>query len=186
MNTSIVAIIVVVAVLIIAIALIVYLQKRKTERLRSRFGPEYDRIADSEGNRRQAERVLSEREKRVARLDIVPLSTAERDRFAKAWQIEQARFVDDPRAAVTNADQLVNEVMAARGYPMGDFEQRAGDISVDHATVIDNYRIAHDIALRNRKGAAGTEELRKALLHYRMLFEDLLEERSTETAEVRR
>jgi hypothetical protein len=185
MNTTIVAIIVVVAVLVIAIALVVYFQKRKTERLRSRFGPEYDRIADSEGNRRQAERVLSEREKRVSRLDIVPLSTAERDRFSKAWQIEQARFVDDPRSAVTNADQLVNEVMGARGYPMGDFEQRAGDVSVDHASVIDNYRIAHDIALRNRNGAASTEELRKALLHYRMLFEDLLEER-TQTAEVRR
>jgi hypothetical protein len=102
------------------------------------------------------------------------LSPEDRDRFAGAWQKEQAGFVDDPRAAVANADRLVTEVMKARGYPMGDFEQRAADISVDHSPVVRNYRIAHDIALRDSSGGTSTEELRTALLHYRMLFEDLL------------
>jgi hypothetical protein len=150
-----------------------YLQKKQTGRLRSRFGSEYDRLAEAEGGRGRVEKTLQEREKRVERLNLVPLSPEDRDRFAGAWQQEQAGFVDDPRAAVANADSLVTEVMKVRGYPMGDFEQRAADISVDHSLVVKNYRIAHDIALRD-SGETSTEELRTALLHYRMLFEDLL------------
>ena len=173
-NTT---IIIVVAILVafaaIAAAGWIFLQKKQTGRLRSRFGPEYDRLAEVEGGRGRAEKTLHEREKRVERFNLVPLSPKDRDRFAGAWQQEQAGFVDDPRAAVANADSLVTEVMKVRGYPMGDFEQRAADISVDHSLVVTNYRIAHDIALRD-SGETSTEELRTALLHYRMLFEDLL------------
>ena len=164
-----------VAVAAIAAAVWMYLQKKQTERLHSRFGTEYDRLAAAEGDRGRAEKALHEREKRVEKLNLVPLSPEDRDRLAGAWQLEQAGFVDDPRTAVANADKLVTEVMKARGYPMGDFEQRAADISVDHSLVVTNYRIAHDIALRDRGGETSTEELRTALLHYRMLFEDLLE-----------
>ena len=173
-------IIIIVAAALVALASIVtvvwmFLQKKQTQRLQSRFGPEYDRLAAAEGDRRRAEKTLHEREKRVEKLNLVALSTADRDRFAGAWRLEQAGFVDDPRAAVANADRLVTDVMKARGYPMGDFEQRAADISVDHGPVVKNYRIAHDIALRDRGGETSTEELRTALLHYRMLFEELLE-----------
>lgn len=163
-----------VAIAAIASASWIYLRKKQTERLRSRFGPEYDRLAEVEGDRGRAEKTLHEREKRVKRLNLVPLSHEDRDRFAVAWRQEQAGFVDDPRAAVANADRLVTEVMKARGYPMGDFEQQAADISVDHSLVVRNYRIAHDVALRDVGGETSTEDLRTALLHYRMLFEDLL------------
>jgi hypothetical protein len=174
-TTIIIVLAALVAVAAIAAAVWMYLQKKQTERLHSRFGTEYDRLAAAEGDRGRAEKALHEREKRVEKLNLVPLSPEDRDRFTGAWQLEQAGFVDDPRTAVANADKLVNEVMKARGYPMGDFEQRAADISVDHSLVVTNYRIAHDIALRDRGGETSTEELRTALLHYRMLFEDLLE-----------
>ena len=174
-TTIIIVIAALVAVAAIAAAVWMYLQKKQTERLHSRFGPEYDRLAAAEGDRGRTEKALHEREKRVEKLKLVSLSLEDRDRLAGAWQLEQAGFVDDPRTAVANADKLVTEVMKARGYPMGDFEQRAADISVDHSLVVTNYRIAHDIALRDRGGETSTEELRTALLHYRMLFEDLLE-----------
>lgn len=164
-----------VAVAAIAAAVWMYLRKKQTQRLQSRFGPEYDRLAAVEGGRGRAEKTLHEREKRVEKLNLVPLSPEDRDRFAGAWRLEQAGFVDNPQAAVANADSLVTEVMKARGYPMGDFEQQVADISVDHALVVRNYRIAHDIALRDGSGETSTEELRTALLHYRMLFEDLLD-----------
>ena len=173
-------IIIVIAGALVAVAAIVaafwmFLRKQQTGRLQSRFGPEYDRLAAIEGDRGRTEKTLQEREKRVKKLNLVPLSPEDRDRFAGAWQLEQAGFVDDPQAAVANADKLVTEVMKARGYPMGDFEQQAADISVDHPQVITNYRIAHDIALRDSDGSTSTEELRTAFVHYRMLFEDLLE-----------
>jgi hypothetical protein len=174
-TTIIIVLAALVAVAAIAAAVWMYLQKKQTERLHSRFGTEYDRLSAAEGDRGRTEKALHEREKRVEKLNLVPLSPEDRDRFTGAWQLEQAGFVDDPRTAVANADKLVNEVMKARGYPMGDFEQRAADISVDHSLVVTNYRIAHDIALRDRGGETSTEELRTALLHYRMLFEDLLE-----------
>ena len=174
--------IIIVAAALVAVAAIVavvwmLLQKKRkqTQRLQSKFGPEYDRLAAVEGDRGRAEKTLHEREKRVEKLNLFPLSTENRVRFAGAWQQTQAGFVDDPRAAVANADRLVAEVMKVRGYPIGDFEQRAADISVDHASVVTNYRIAHDIALRDSNGETSTEELRTALLHYRMLFDDLLE-----------
>ena len=173
------SIIIVIAALIAVVAIVaavwMYLQRTQTKRLQSRFGPEYERLAAVEGDRARAEKTLHEREKRVEKLNLVPLTPEDRDRFAGAWQLEQAGFVDNPQAAVANADRLVTKVMTARGYPMGDFEQRAADISVDHSLVVRNYRIAHDIALRDGSGETNTEELRTALLHYRSLFEDLLE-----------
>jgi hypothetical protein len=177
--------IIIVAAALVAIAAIVaavwmYLQKKQTERLHSRFGPEYDRLAAVEGDRGRAEKTLHEREKRVEKFNLFPLSPENRDLFARAWQQAQAGFVDDPRSAVANADKLVTEVMKARGYPMGDFEQRAADISVDHSPVVTNYRVAHEIALRDAGGETSTDELRTALLHYRMLFDDLLEVQAAE------
>src|SRR5206468_11604706 len=123
---------------------------------------------------------LAAREKRVRKLEIRGLEPGEQSRFAEAWQKTQARFVDEPSQAVRDADGLVKEVMQARGYPVGDFDQRAADVSVDHPNVVTHYRAAHDIVSRNNQGQATTEDLRQAMIHYRSLFEELLE--TTETA----
>jgi hypothetical protein len=176
----------VVAISAIAAAVWMYMQKKRTEQLRSRFGPEYERVVETGGNRRKAEAMLQERQNRVEKLDIRPLPNEDRQRFQQAWTREQARFVDDPQGAVAEADRLIGEVMRARGYPVGDFDQRAADISVDHPMVVENYRIAHDIALLDRRGEASTEDLRKALVHYRALFEELLETRVAVAKEGRR
>jgi hypothetical protein len=152
------------------------LRKRRTERLRAQFGGEYDRALKEDGGRRHAEAGLKERTARVESLNIRPLAPGDRARFLESWSIVQARFVDGPGGAVTEADQLLRDVMSTRGYPVSDFEQRAADISVDHPLVIENYRTAHDIALRQRKGQANTEDLRQAMIHYRTLFEELVNE----------
>jgi len=186
-NSQIIIIVVaVIAGLAIVAAAWMYMQKRRTEQLRSRFGPEYDRVIETGGDRRQAESMLEERQKRIEKLDIRPLTNEDRQRFQQAWTREQARFVDDPKGAVAEADRLIGEVMRARGYPVGDFDQRAADISVDHPMVVENYRAAHEIALRDRRGEASTEHLRKALVHYRELFEELLENRAAVAKEGRR
>src|SRR5215831_6663473 len=151
-----------------------YTRTQRTKQLQSKFGPEYRRGARAEGNTTQAEQVLLEREKRVKKLDIKPLSETQRNEFADAWEHAQAEFVDDPVAAVTHADVLVQEVMNVRGYPVADFEQRVADVSVDHPAVAQNYRLAHDIAERNEQDKVGMEKLREAMLHYRALFADLL------------
>lgn len=184
-NTALLIVVVVVAAAIIAIAY-VYLQKRRSQELRSRFGPEYDRVLQEEGSKRHAEALLEKRAQRVERLNIRSLSAAECERFKREWQEEQARFVDDPQQAVANADILVRDLMRARGYPVADFEQRMEDISVDHPVVVRNYRIAHEIALRDQRGEADTEALRRALMHYRELFVELLEERAPERMEMRK
>ncbi len=168
---------IVVAVIVIAaiaVAVWMYVKKQRTQKLRDRFGPEYRRVVRQEGNPREAERVLEERQKRIDRLDLKPLTPESQRRYADSWQREQARFVDSPREALKNADRLVTEVMTERGYPMGNFEQRAADVSVDHPVVVENYRVAHAIALRDRDQAVSTEELREAMIHYRALFADLL------------
>jgi hypothetical protein len=146
-------------------------------RLKQRFGREYGRTVQELGNKQKAEAELAARERRGDRLRVVPLTAAEAARFEQAWEAPQTRFVDDPKGAVADADRLVYEVMAKRGYPMGDFERRAADISVDHPDVVLNYRAAHAIALRDERGEASTEDLRRALVHYRTLFQDLLEVR---------
>jgi hypothetical protein len=157
------------------IVILLSTRKRRTERLRTQFGgSEYGRVVNEGGNRRQAEAVLDERTARVERLHIRPLAAADRIRFADSWARVQARFVDGPGGAVTDADQLLRDVMSTRGYPMSDFEQRVADISVDHPLVLDNYRAAHQTALRQSRGEARTEDLRLAMIHYRTLFEELL------------
>ena len=153
----------------------IFIRKRRSEHLKNRFGPEYARVIQEQGNRRSAEAVLETREKRVKGLHIRPLTHEDRDHFAHAWQADQARFVDDPKGAVTEADRLVTEVMKMRGYPVSDFEQRVADVSVDHPHVVENYRAAADIAQRHRRGEATTEDLRQAMVYYRKLFDDLLE-----------
>ena len=166
------------AVIVVAgIAAWVFLRKRGTERLRIQFGnSEYDRAVKEDGSRRQAEAGLKERTERVESLNIRPLAPGDRARFAESWRRVEARFVDGPGGAVTEADQLLGDVMSTRGYPVSDFEQRAADISVDHPLVLENYRTAHEIALRQTKGQANTEDLRQAMIHYRTLFEELVGE----------
>jgi len=168
---------IVVGVIIAAIAVRLSLRKRRTERLRTQFGgSEYDRAVKEDGSRRLAEAGLDERTARVESLNIRPLAEGDRARFLESWRRVEARFVDGPGGAVTEADQLLGDVMSTRGYPVSDFEQRSADISVDHPLVLENYRTAHDIALRQRKGQASTEDLRQAMIHYRTLFEELVGE----------
>src|SRR5437588_2693764 len=184
MNTTAFVILAIVVVAIAAGAFF-YLRRRRSENLRKQFGPEYKRTVDQYGDQRKAEAELAAREKRVRRLEIRALSAEEQNRFAEAWKKTQARFVDEPSQAVGEADGLVKEVMQARGYPVGDFEQRAADISVDHPNVVTNYRAARDSAVRNRSGKATTEDLRQAMVHYRSLFEELLAEPTTPRETVR-
>jgi hypothetical protein len=150
-------------------------QRRRTAQLRSRFRGEYDRTVQETGDVRKAEASLAARARRVEKLQIRPLSREDADRFASSWQRVQGQFVDDPRGAITEADRLVGEVMTARGYPVGDFDQRVEDISVDHPDVVMNYRAARDIAGQHSRGQASTEDLRQAMVHYRALFRELLE-----------
>jgi hypothetical protein len=170
---------IIIAVVVIAAAVTVIgfflMRKRRSQALRQRFGPEYDRVVQKEGDVRRAEDVLQFRTQRREEFRIVPLSQTSRADFANRWTAVQSLFVDDPKGAVSQADRLVNEVMQVRGYPLGEFDQRAADISVDHPVVVANYRAAHEIALRHSRGQASTEDLRKAMVHYRTLFDELLE-----------
>ena len=171
----------VVVVLLIVVAVALYMRKRKktTAGLRDRFGPEYDRAVKQHGSERKAEAKLADRETRVEMLKIRDLDFAERDRYVAQWQAVQSRFVDYPKGAVTEADELVCSLMQTRGYPVADFDQRAADISVDHPRVVENYRSAHDIALRLGKGEASTEDMRTAMIHYRSLFDELAQVQTT-------
>ena len=173
MDPKVVALIAVVVVAIVVIAIVAVSRKRRHEHLRSQFGPEYDRAVMEHGTK--ADTVLADREKRVNSFTLRHLSDADRQTYTAEWEGVQRRFVDDPAMAVNEADSLVNRVMTARGYPMGDFDQRAADISVSHPIVVQNYRSARDIALRHSRGQASTEDLRQAMVHYRTLFADLLE-----------
>ena len=151
-------------------------RKRRTEDLRARFGPEYEHTVRQTGSVAKAEDALETRAKRVERLHIRALAHEDAARFNEAWRQVQAQFVDDPRAAVAEADRLVGEVMQARGYPLGDFDRRVEDISVDHPNVVMNYRAAREIAQEQREqGKASTEDMRQAMVHYRLLFAELLE-----------
>jgi LPXTG-motif cell wall-anchored protein len=161
--------------LLLVIAGLMLTRRRRTEQLAQRFGPEYERTVERMGSRGKAEADLAAREKRVHKLEIVPLAPQEAQRFRTEWQSLQARFVDSPRSAMAEADLLVCDLMTLRGYPVGDFETRAADISVDHPHVVEHYRAAHEIALRHQRGQADTEAMRQALVHYRALFSDLLE-----------
>ena len=178
-------IVAIVAVLVIVIAVIVFAVRRsRSERLRKKFGDaEYERTIAERGDRRAAEANLEQRTERVKSFHLRPLSEADRLRFEEAWAAVQARFVDGPAGAVTEADQLLGDLMATLGYPVGDFETRAADISVDHPLVVQNYRAGHDIAARHLQGHSSTEDLRRAMIHYRALFDDLVSEPGTRKTE---
>ena len=177
-STTQVAIVIAVAVLVVAgIVVWLLMRKHRTQRLRAQFGgAEYTRAVEEGGSRRKAEAALDGRAERVKGLHIRPLAAGDRARFVESWGRVQARFVDGPGGAVTDADQLLGDVMSTRGYPVSDFEQRAADISVDHPSVLENYRAAHQSALLQTRGQASTEDLRQAMIHYRTLFEELVSE----------
>ena len=162
---------------VVVLALIAYgaFRARRRKDLKDTFGPEYDRTVSEAPTRREAESDLLERRKRHEEFDIRPLSPATREGYARLWEKTQARFVDDPAGAINEADDLIQQVMRERGYPVEDFDQRAADLSVEHGDVVENYRAGHAIARRNVHGEAETEELRQAMKHYRALFDDLLE-----------
>jgi hypothetical protein len=161
---------------VVVVGMIVWraLATRRTHSLQERFGPEYDRTAERAGGRREAESELAARRDRREQLDIRPLPAEARERYGRQWETVQTQFVDSPPAAIEAADSLVTRVMADRGYPTDEFDQRAADVSVDHPVVVENYRKAHDISLRSDRGEATTEELRQAMQHYRSLFDELL------------
>src|ERR1700675_1296777 len=178
-STTQIAIVIAVAVLVAAgIGIRLFIRKeRRTKSLRTQFGgTEYTRAMEEGGSRRKAEAVLDKRTDRVESFHIQPLGPGDRARFAESWRRVQGRFVDGPGGSVTEADQLLGDVMSTRGYPVGDFEQRAADISVAHPLVLKNYRIAHQSALLQAQGKDSTEDLRQAMIHFRTLFEELVGE----------
>ena len=176
MTTTEILILVLVLLVVAAIAAYLMAQAKKRKHLQSRFGSEYDRTVEGSGKRRDAERELAEREERRRSLDIRPLAEQDRVAFADRWRSTQGDFVDHPEMAVRQADLLVAEVMGKRGYPVGDFDQMSRDVSVDHAGVVHEYRAAHEISELNDRKQASTEQLRQAMVHYRALFTDLLED----------
>jgi hypothetical protein len=168
---------IIVALVLVALAALAYWysQQQQTKQLRQRFGSEYDHSVQTLGDERRAQEELQRRAERVEHLELRPLSPEDRQRFGDSWQSVQAMFVDDPARATKEADALITEVMRVRGYPTTDFEQRAADISVEHPAVVEHYRAAYAIARRSERGEAPTEDLRQAFVHYRALFQDLLE-----------
>jgi type II secretory pathway pseudopilin PulG len=168
-----IGIIVILAILVV-VAIVLGLRKRRREHLKQHFGREYDRAVQQHGTASRAEAALEAREQRVHKFTIRDLPASDRGAYADEWAGIQRRFVDDPSMAVTQADRLVTRVMTARGYPMGDFDQRAEDVSVSYPDVVDNYRAARDIVVRHGNGQASTEDLRQAMVYYRSLFDELL------------
>src|SRR5437764_2117780 len=174
MDPKIVTAIIIVIAVVAVVAVLLITRRRNTEHLKQKFGSEYDHLVQEHRDPKLAETVLAEREKRVSQFEIRALPPAERDRYAQQWALVQKKFVDDPKAAVNEADKLVTDVMTARGYPMAEFNQRAADISVNYPNAVANYRAAHEIVLRHGRGQASTEDLRKAMVHFRSLFDELL------------
>lgn len=165
---------VLIALTLILVAVLSLTSRRRTRRLKEHFGAEYDRTVDDAGDPRAAEQELVARERKRQRLDVIALTPEAHERYANSWQSVQRAFVDDPAAAVGDADRLVTEVMRERGYPVDDFDQRASDISVDHPDTVEHYRAAHTLHLAQEKADIGTEAQRQAFVHYRALFEQLL------------
>jgi hypothetical protein len=175
MSPAVTIVLIVVALLVLA-AVFLGVRAARRRKLQQTFGPEYDRVVADTGNRTEAERELQERQKRHAQLELKPLTDQSRAKYAAAWEEVQIRFVDDPKEAVSTADELVTALIAERGYPTGDYDERLANLSVEHAATLEHYRSAHDISRRSRDGEAETEDLRQALVHYRALFADLLGE----------
>jgi hypothetical protein len=174
MDMRLTIVLILVAAAAALLAGLIYMRRRRTMLLRDRFGPEYERTVRERGPGR-AEAELEKRVKRVEHLDLRSLSEPARRSYLDRWMEIQRRFVDDPKSAVCSADELIAEVMNAEGYPVAEFEQRAADISVEYPLLVSNYRVAHEVSLRERSGGASTEDLRKAIVHYRFLFEQLIE-----------
>ena len=175
-NTAWLVVGLIAAVLVIMFAAVAIRRTRaRRAELMNRFGPEYDRAVDQFGSPAKADRELAARARRVAHMHFHDLTDADRVRFGSAWSRIQAQFVDDPAAAVAGANELIKEVMVARGYPADGFEQRAADFSVDHPEVVQHYRAARALSAPARGGKVNTEELRQAVVHYRVLFADLLQ-----------
>ena len=172
-TTTLIAIVAVAVVLVAFVAWLAY-GANQSKRLKQRFGPEYDAVLKRTGSKAKAEAELRRRQKRVDSFEIVPLAPAEVTRFSQAWTRLQASFVDDPKGVLIEADRLVRDLLAKRGYPVADFELRAADISVDHPVVVNNYRAAQRIVSLDQRGEATTEDLRKAVVHFRALFDELL------------
>jgi hypothetical protein len=175
-NSIILLVLVIVVLAMATFAIATYFSRKRTKHLRDRFGPEYGRLTRETGSQRAVEKQLEEREKRAAKFSIHPLTEEDRRRFSAQWQQVQAEFVDDPKASLIHADDMLGTVMVARGYPMSDFEQRSADLSVDHPTVVQHYHAAHGIALAHRRGEATTEDMRQAMIHYRSLYDELVSE----------
>lgn len=173
------------ALLAVGVTALIARRRSRTHHLAERYGTEYDRTVKQLGGRAKAEKDLAGREGRVGGYTIRPLSDAERSRFAESWNKTLARFVDSPQAAVSEADQLLTEVMRVRGFPTADFEQRAADLSVDHPRLVESYHAAHDLAAKSRAGKVSTEDLRQALVHCRVLYDELVEAPAAELAAAR-
>jgi len=184
-HTALIVLIVVIAAVVLIAAAVIVSRRKRSEHLREKFGPEYDRTLKARGDARHAEDELLAREKRVKKLSLRTLSPTDRERYADEWAQVQRRFVDDPQTAVTEADTLVTRVMDARGYPTGDFEQRAADISVDYPVFVQNYRAAREITARHAQGRSSTEDLRRAMVYFRSLFDELLGTHKPERVEVK-
>jgi hypothetical protein len=174
MNSTVLLVAIVVLVVVIAAVAWYLIRQNQRRQLRERFGPEYDRTVAESGDQSRAEKALEDRIKRHKELEIRELEPEARNRYGEAWRVIQARFVDDPRGAVNEADVLVTRVMGDRGYPTEGFEKQAEVVSVDHAGVVDNYRSAHQISAADAEGRASTDDLRQAMVHYRALFNELL------------
>jgi FtsZ-interacting cell division protein ZipA len=181
MNSTIYYVVGAIVVIAIVVALVYAIRAARSRELAKRFGPEYERTVRESGDKAAAERELAARQARVRKFHIEELPAGAKDRYGEEWRTVQTRFVDQPQAAVVDADHLVAAVMRDRGYPMENFDQRAADISPDHPHVVEDYRVAHNIAVRSERGEVSTEDLRQAMQHYRTLFNDLLgaEERKT-------
>src|ERR687891_2354636 len=175
MDTWLIVVLVLVVLAAAAVYALFEYRKRQTAKLRGQFGSEYERTFEEKGGRRDAERDLMARKEHRARLDIRPLEPSARRDYQASWSDTQAKFVDSPGQAIREADALIILAMRGGGYPVDDFEQRSADISVDHPSVVENYRAAHAVSMANERGEATTEDLRRAMVHYRQLFGELLE-----------
>ncbi|MBB2948026.1 hypothetical protein FB565_007797 [Actinoplanes lutulentus] len=176
MSATVTIILIVVVLLVLAAVAVVAVPALRRRRLQQTFGPEYDRVVADTGNRTEAERELNERTKRHAQFELSPLSPESRSKYSAAWEEVQIRFVDDPKEAVSTADELVTKLITERGYPTGDYDEHLANLSVEHASTLEHYRSAHDISVRSKNDETETEDLRQALVHYRALFADLLGE----------
>ncbi len=183
MSTTAVIAIVIVAIIVLAVVGWIYTQRRRSEELQQRFGPEYDRAMREYGSKGSAESVLEARQERVESVHLHPIPPDERQRLEQSWRSVEARFVDDPLGAVVAGDDVIAEVMKARGFPESDFEQRVNDLSATYPDLTNDYRTGHEVAMKSRRGEASTEDLRKAMVSYKAIFEKLLGARESDQTE---